>query len=232
MLPAIITDHQAEIDALCRKFHVRRLEVFGSAATGDWDPSSSDIDFLVSFVPGEWTTTQDDLKCAFEELFRREIDIVRDRKFDNPYFRQSVEESRTYLWGEDRARTPANGARMSDDPLLMYLWDIKREIGYLQTTVGGQSKETVLGNITLLRSLQMHLMVIGEALNHLSSRDAETYQRITDASGYVGQRNVLIHQYRDIDWDRVWRTVEEEIPLLPQEVTSLIAELDPQERDD
>jgi hypothetical protein len=37
---------------LCRRFHVRRLDLFGSAATGhNFDPVRSDLDFLVSFEP-------------------------------------------------------------------------------------------------------------------------------------------------------------------------------------
>jgi uncharacterized protein len=35
--------------ALCRRFHVRRLDVFGSAARGDFDPEHSDVDFIVEF---------------------------------------------------------------------------------------------------------------------------------------------------------------------------------------
>ena len=41
--------HREELQALCRRFHVRRLDLFGSAARGDFDPVRSDIDFLVEF---------------------------------------------------------------------------------------------------------------------------------------------------------------------------------------
>jgi uncharacterized protein len=41
--------HQEELRALCRRFRVRRLDLFGSAARGDFDPIHSDIDFLVEF---------------------------------------------------------------------------------------------------------------------------------------------------------------------------------------
>jgi uncharacterized protein len=37
---------------LCRRFHVRRLDLFGSAATGrGFDPVRSDLDMLVTFDP-------------------------------------------------------------------------------------------------------------------------------------------------------------------------------------
>jgi predicted nucleotidyltransferase len=47
---ALIDRHLSEIAALCRRYGVRRLEVFGSAARGiDFDPATSDADFLVEF---------------------------------------------------------------------------------------------------------------------------------------------------------------------------------------
>ncbi len=48
----LIDQRRAEIAATCRRYDVRRLEVFGSAARGaDFDPTASDADFLVAFEP-------------------------------------------------------------------------------------------------------------------------------------------------------------------------------------
>ena len=64
----VIKDKQGEIVAICRRYRVSRLEVFGSAARGtDFDPSSSDADFLVAFQPPE-----------MPDLFRREMGLIRD----------------------------------------------------------------------------------------------------------------------------------------------------------
>ena len=38
-----------ELRALCRRLHVRRLDLLGSAARGDFDPEQSDVDFLAEF---------------------------------------------------------------------------------------------------------------------------------------------------------------------------------------
>ena len=227
MLPAIITDRKREIDELCRAHHVRRLELFGSAATGDWDPARSDLDFLVSFrLEHPWAERRA-LEEAFAKLFARNVDLIRDREFGNPYFRRSVELSRMHLWGEARPAHARNGARVKTSQGLKYLWDIRREIGYLHNTIVGLDLDAVQSNMTLLRSLQMHLMIIGEALNQLSSRDPDVFERISDASGYVGQRNVLIHRYGELDWNEIWRSVQEEIPKLAAEVDALLAEMDP-----
>ncbi len=48
----LIDRRRAEIAMLCRRYGVRQLEVFGSAARGiDFDPDTSDADFLVEFEP-------------------------------------------------------------------------------------------------------------------------------------------------------------------------------------
>ena len=48
---AEISSRQEELRELCRWFHVRRLDLFGSAAGDDFDPARSDLDFLVEFDP-------------------------------------------------------------------------------------------------------------------------------------------------------------------------------------
>ena len=64
----VIADKRGEIIAICRRYRVQRLEVFGSAARGtDFDPETSDADFLVAFQPPE-----------MPDLFRREMGLIRD----------------------------------------------------------------------------------------------------------------------------------------------------------
>jgi uncharacterized protein len=86
---ADISLHREELRDLCRRFHVRRLDVFGSAARGDFDPARSDVDFLVEFA-----TQNDDLarfldfKQALEALLARRVDLVD---------RRAIEASRNYI---------------------------------------------------------------------------------------------------------------------------------------
>src|SRR5262245_18920419 len=70
-----ITKHRDELEALCRRFHVRRLDLFGSAARDDFDPSRSDLDFLVEFDYGHADAlslrTFFGLRESLESLFGR-----------------------------------------------------------------------------------------------------------------------------------------------------------------
>ena len=45
----VLEGHRPELVELCRKYRVRRLDVFGSAARGDFNEHSSDVDLLVEF---------------------------------------------------------------------------------------------------------------------------------------------------------------------------------------
>ncbi|WP_203072880.1 nucleotidyltransferase family protein [Falsiroseomonas ponticola] len=95
MHPEILR-HQDAIAALCRRFGVTRLEVFGSAARGDdFDPARSDVDLLVEFTPEARFdfAAFADLKDALEALFGREVDLI-DRpaieKSHNPIRRATI----------------------------------------------------------------------------------------------------------------------------------------------
>jgi hypothetical protein len=98
---AIIDAQRSELEALCRKHRVRRLEVFGSAADGTFDPARSDIDFLVDFLPlgrGEYFDEYFDLMAALERLFERRIDLVDLECLRNPYFIQGVNRARKIVY--------------------------------------------------------------------------------------------------------------------------------------
>ncbi len=77
--------------ALCRRYGVERLEVFGSAARGaDFDPTRSDADFLVTFSP----QARDDLS-AFAD-FKEGLEALLGRRVDLAE-REAIEASRNYI---------------------------------------------------------------------------------------------------------------------------------------
>jgi uncharacterized protein len=100
VIPLIEAQREALGD-LCRRHHVRRLEVFGSAARGDFDPEHSDLDFLVEFLAGEEGEgfgSYFDLRFSLEELFGRKVDLVTASSVRNPYFVTDIAQSRTTLY--------------------------------------------------------------------------------------------------------------------------------------
>src|SRR5437868_2455456 len=86
-----IHQHRLTLEALCRRFGVRRLELFGSAASGRFDSASSDIDFLVEFLPESAMGPFHqfiDFQLELQKLFGRQVDLVERSAIRNPYFRQ------------------------------------------------------------------------------------------------------------------------------------------------
>jgi predicted nucleotidyltransferase len=108
MIP-LIEQHREALNALCRRYRVARLDVFGSAAKGTFNPETSDLDFIVSFEdPGErgYAMRYLDFAVLLEALFGRRVDLLIDQPITNPYFRESVEASRTSVY-ESRSQEAA-----------------------------------------------------------------------------------------------------------------------------
>ena len=77
----LLRERQVEIAELCRTYGVRRLDVFGSAATGEFDPATSDYDFVIDFSeysPGV-ATRFIAFGDALEALLGKSVDFVFDR---------------------------------------------------------------------------------------------------------------------------------------------------------
>jgi predicted nucleotidyltransferase len=84
---ALIEQHRSEVAALCSRFGVQSLEVFGLAADGAFDPAHNHIDFLIAFLPGDPGRLFDayfGLQEALEKLFARKIDLVTASALENP----------------------------------------------------------------------------------------------------------------------------------------------------
>lgn len=92
-----------DVAALCRRFGVARLEVFGSASTGGFDPLSSDYDFIARFAPQPGVSMARrflGLSEGLEALLERRVDLMTDRPIENPYLRAAVDATRLTVYDE------------------------------------------------------------------------------------------------------------------------------------
>jgi predicted nucleotidyltransferase len=92
----LITENREAIAALCDRFGVDALDVFGSVVSGAFKEGSSDVDFIVRFAdtsPG-LANRYLDFSEALERLLGRPVDVIFDRPITNPYLRRSVEATR------------------------------------------------------------------------------------------------------------------------------------------
>lgn len=97
----IVQEKQLQLEQLCQQYHAQRLEVFGSVVRGDFDPGTSDIDFLVEFDEVGVKNYADcyfGLLDALESLFGLPVELVVISSLKNPYFLQSIEKNRILLY--------------------------------------------------------------------------------------------------------------------------------------
>jgi len=96
-----VEEQTKAIEDLCRRYHVRRLELFGSAASGAFNPSSSDLDFLVEFEelpPGAYADAYFGLLEELHGIFQRKVDLLVARSVRNPYLLERIRQSRALLY--------------------------------------------------------------------------------------------------------------------------------------
>jgi predicted nucleotidyltransferase len=89
-----------DIEHICRSLPVKRLGLFGSVLREDFS-ADSDVDALVVFDDDQSIDLFEgyfDLKERLEKIFGREVDIIIDKPFRNPVFRESVEKSRVVIY--------------------------------------------------------------------------------------------------------------------------------------
>jgi predicted nucleotidyltransferase len=105
----LIDRHRNAIGELCRRFGVDRLYVFGSAAAGEFRPSS-DVDLVVCMTDraptGAYADRFLDLADALEHLFGRRVDLVSEQAMKNPFFRRQVEATRQLVYERSLEEAP------------------------------------------------------------------------------------------------------------------------------
>ncbi len=92
MHPAI-AQHLPAISNICQRFHIKRLEVFGSAArASDFSAEHSDADFLIEFAEDAQPGFHDFFaaKQALEAQLGRGVDLVETGSVKNPFVMASI----------------------------------------------------------------------------------------------------------------------------------------------
>jgi len=104
----------------------------------------------------------------------------------------------------------------------VYLLHIRDAVVRIQTYTGG-GQEEFLNNKMIQDAVIRNLEIIGEATKKLTPylkdrRPEVPWNRI------AGMRDVLIHDYFEVDLQIVWDVVKNRLPELKEHIESLIAE--------
>ena len=97
-------------------------------------------------------------------------------------------------------------------------------IELIEQFVLGVSRDIFVNSVPLQRQVYYEMAVIGEASNKVEKSTQEKYQEVSWRDA-VDMRNVIIHEYFGVDAEKVWDTVQSDIPLLKSQIEKIIKEL-------
>ena len=104
------------------------------------------------------------------------------------------------------------------------LYDVLRAATLLTEFTDGKSIGDYERDIMLRSAVERQFTIIGEAIAQLAGFDAEVAARISEYPRIIGFRNVLIHEYADVNDAPVWGMLEADLPKLIAEVRALLGE--------
>ncbi len=104
-----------------------------------------------------------------------------------------------------------------------HLEDIREAAAFILSTMNGITIASYRENRLVRSAVERNFEIIGEAVRRLVQSDPDTAKQIGDYPHIIAFRNLLAHGYDLIDDERVWKTIQDDLPGLRDKVTSLLA---------
>jgi uncharacterized protein with HEPN domain/predicted nucleotidyltransferase len=221
----------ADIAAFCQRWQVVELGLFGSVVRDDFGPES-DIDVLVVFDP---TCERDvfsrgDAQNALAELLGREVDLTEKRLLKNPFSKLEILQTHRIIYPFERANfialaeaNPEMTERVRNSAALLNMIDAMEAI---QDFIQARTFEDYLADRFFRSAVERQLEILGEAANRLTLAFRSAHLEV-DWRGVVGLRNAIIHQYDELDYEKVWEIVTLRVPVLLEQIRPLLPAVPP-----
>lgn len=104
----IVKENLNKINDACKRHHVKKLYLFGSAARSiDFD-NKSDIDLLVEFNYSDETNDEnvfervknmDLLKSTLMQIMNRELDLIQEKNINNRFLKYFINKDKKLIYG-------------------------------------------------------------------------------------------------------------------------------------
>jgi uncharacterized protein with HEPN domain len=101
------------------------------------------------------------------------------------------------------------------------LWDAAEAARHVHEFAKGKTEAEFRSDLVIRSAIERQLEILGEALNRLRRDDPDTAARVPDIDKIIGMRNIIAHEYGEVDDEIVWRAATTRIPAL----TPLLGEL-------
>lgn len=213
----------------CQRWQVQEMALFGSVIRDDFR-LNSDVDVLVVLAPElrRDVFARADMQNELSQLFGRDVDLTEKRLIKNPVSRAEILRSHRIIYPPELANftgiEKANRQMIDTARSRAALLDMVGAMSTIKEFVRGKTFAAYQADILLKSAVERQLEILGEAANRLKPAFQLDHSDI-DWNGVVGLRNVIIHQYDDIDTEEIWSIATERVPLLLEQIQPLMADL-------
>lgn len=103
-----------------------------------------------------------------------------------------------------------------------HLWDASQAAMAVRGFVSGKSEADFRGDLLLRSAVERQLEILGEALNRLRKNDSETALQVPALDRIIGMRNVIAHEYGEVDEAIVWAAATGRMPGIIDRLAELL----------
>lgn len=117
--------------------------------------------------------------------------------------------------------------RFGDLARLRHIFD---SILIIESYTKQATKKGFIANRMMADACTRQLGIIGEAANHISKSFKSVYSEV-EWHKIIGFRNILIHEYFDLDVNIIWAVIKKDLPGLKKEIANILKQLSNEEKD-
>lgn len=104
------------------------------------------------------------------------------------------------------------------------LFDIAHAALGIAEFVEDKSLDDYREDLMLRSAVERQFSIIGEAMTRIRKADPAMAERISEFDRVISFRNVLVHNYDNIDDKITWKIIHEKLPILSSEVQAMLNE--------
>jgi uncharacterized protein with HEPN domain len=106
-----------------------------------------------------------------------------------------------------------------------YLWDMLQAAKEVESMLEGYDLSAFLADRVMVRAIERSVEILGDSARRVSSTYRKDHTEIPWRE-IIGQRNILAHEYGQIDHELLYKTATEDIPDLIPILHNLLPPLD------
>lgn len=214
-------------EAICRKYRVQSLRLFGSALSKRFSQETSDIDLAVEFserLDLPWYGQVTGLIDELSDLFGRPVDVIDREHLHNEELCENIASRGILIFGEDLPQPSGDHEPMDESQEQLnrvrgVLRDIVECCDHLAEFTAGKGIDDFQGDKMLQLAAERLFITIGEAANGLRKADPAAEASISSLQEIVAMRNRLVHQYWTADQRLLWDVIQKHVPILKEQAT-------------